>query len=389
MIDQLLNLTIVFVFFPFFIYPAFLFFLWIIYKIIPIHLIQSENIIESKINPIFNKDFCLVLTCNNEEKTIRNKIENIVSVWDSHYDLNLIILNDGSTDKTSVIARNCELPNYIKLSIHNLERLGKTAAQNWFVQNTSFDIYLFTDAIAKFDKYTLKLLLARFDDDKVGYCSANLILNSSNSFGRIENIYWEFDKWLRRLESDIASSVGGNGALYGVRRTAYSMLPPILSHDGFMPTEVVIKGFKAAFCRECKCFEKSAKKPSIEFMRRVRMNRGLPMKYFYNLQKFNFFKYGWFSLFYFGHKFTKAMLFMTHTLMLILSFLALGENIVAEFIVWAHLGLLLLLLIGVIKDNKLSGLIRSYSIAFAAQWVATLKTFSGKTRATWERTSER
>lgn len=389
MIDQLLFLSVTLVLFPFLLYPSLLFILWCVYKFRNSRATGPKNLGESQIQSGSRRNFCLVITCYNEEKVISKKIENIVSVWGVKNVLNLIILNDGSTDKTSEIAQNCKLPKNIILSIHNLDRLGKTAAQNWFVQKSNFHIYLFTDANAEFEKNTLTLLISQFDDPSVGYCSANLILSSSNSFGRIENIYWEFDKWLRRLESDIASSVGGNGALYGVRRTAYSMLPPLLSHDGFLPAEVVIKGFKSSFCVESRCFEKSAKKPYIEFMRRVRMNRGLPIKYFYNFQKFNFFKFGWFSFFYFGHKFTKAMLFLTHTLMLIMSILAFDENTLAVFILWSHLGLVFILLTGVIKVNKLSGLIMSYFIAFAAQWVATLKTFSGNTRATWEHTSER
>lgn len=387
MIDYALIIVLLLVLFPFVFYPFLLFILWCFYKAMPSKVGRHKDLLRPQAE--VQKDFCLVITCYNEERTIGNKIENIISVWNNDSELKLIILDDGSTDKTAEIANSFNYPHNIHLSVFKLERLGKTASQNWFFQESNFEIYLFTDANAEFDENTLNLLLAQFDDKSVGYCSANLVLKSTNMFGQIENIYWEYDKWLRKLESDIASCVGGNGALYGIRRTAYSMLPPLLSHDGFMPAEVVTKGFKATFCENSRCFEKAAKQPRLEFMRRVRMNRGLPLKYFYNFQKFNFFRVGWFAFFYFGHKFTKVTLFLTHTILVMLSILAFSENQIADLVVLSHLGLLFLLFTGMIVRNKMSGLIRSYFIAFAAQWVATFKTFFGRTNAIWDRTSER
>ena len=42
--------------------------------------------------------------------------------------------------------------------------------------------------------------------------------------------YWRYEKWLRRHESAVASTLGVTGAIYALRRSLWQALPPDTVH---------------------------------------------------------------------------------------------------------------------------------------------------------------
>src|SRR5438270_65757 len=69
------------------------------------------------------------------------------------------------------------------------------------------------------------LLLANFADPEVGAVSGNLEVEAAPGVMTGVSLYWRFEKWLRRKESEAGSMVGATGAICAVRRELFSPVP--------------------------------------------------------------------------------------------------------------------------------------------------------------------
>ncbi|MBN2009296.1 glycosyltransferase family 2 protein [candidate division KSB1 bacterium] len=224
--------------------------------------------------PIF-PSITVIIAAKNEETTIENKIINIL---ESDYPVELIdiiVVSDGSTDQTNNIVkkykrRNVNLINY-PIS------MGKAFALNKGVAKANGDIIVFADARQQFDKYALKELVANFNDSTVGAVSGelHLISNEANSSSEGVGLYWKYEKFIRRSESLIHSSVGATGAIYAIRRKLYSLLPQYTILDDFIvPMRIVQQGYRVIFDAKAKAYDKIFNKSKQEFARKVRTLAG-------------------------------------------------------------------------------------------------------------------
>lgn len=94
----------------------------------------------------------IIVIVYNEEKYIKECIESILD--QSYKNFELIIVNDGSTDKTSDIINSFH-DKRIKVFNHN-KNLGYSSARNTGIKNSSCDYIFFTDADCVADKDWVK-----------------------------------------------------------------------------------------------------------------------------------------------------------------------------------------------------------------------------------------
>ena len=369
-----------FLLYPLIIYPITL-------KIISLFYPTNEVTFDESYTPFIT----VVISAFNEEKVIRKKLKN---VFKSNYPkerLSVIVVSDQSTDSTDEIVEEFINSNpYISASlIVAPERAGKTSAQNYAVKkiNDESEIIVFTDANSFLREDSIRILVNRFRDRSIAYVSGKLIYcdSSKSATHESENHYWNLDLKIREWESAISSTVGGNGALYAIRKTNYYDLPALLSHDGFMPSRVVINGFKAKFEPRALAVEKTSSTITDEFSRKVRMQRGQPWKKYYDFSKFNIFKYGWFSYFYIGHKYLKYQLYFLHITVLILNFLILEYGKFFLFLMLCQLLFYCLSLVGFITKTKIKLFFFPfyYCMTIYAQFVAVVTTLTGRSKSIW------
>ena len=119
----------------------------------------------------FHPMVSVVIAAYNEEKVINKTIH---SVLKSHYDrLEVIIVNDGSTDRTeSVIKR--EFYGNPKVRVITQPNSGKTAAINRGYRLAKGEIIVSIDADTLIAEDTIPLLVRHFQDDKVAAVSGNV-----------------------------------------------------------------------------------------------------------------------------------------------------------------------------------------------------------------------
>ena len=141
---------------------------------------------------------------------------------------------------------------------------------------------MFADARQRFAEDAIYELVANFADGDVGGVSGELVLDceydeapSDSTIGGGVGLYWKYEKWLRRHESRVWSTLGATGAIYALRRSLWTPLPPAtLLDDVLSPMRVVLAGKRIVFDDKAQAFDRVAESGSAESRRKVRTLAG-------------------------------------------------------------------------------------------------------------------
>ena len=114
----------------------------------------------------------VVIAARNEEAHISARIENLLAQEYPRELLEIIVVSDGSTDRTAELARL-----YAAQGVQLLEcssSVGKATALNIGVAAATRDIVVFADARQRFSPNAIAELISVFHDPAVGAVSVNL-----------------------------------------------------------------------------------------------------------------------------------------------------------------------------------------------------------------------
>ncbi|HAJ78428.1 MAG TPA: hypothetical protein DCO75_01540 [Fibrobacteres bacterium] len=245
----------------------------------------------------------VVVPAYNEEKVIRKKIENILSLDYPSDKCEIWIGSDGSTDSTHKIVES-----FTDKRIHLWiapKRGGKTEVLNHMVPGIKTDIVVFTDANTRHHKDCLKKLVRSFADPEVGGV-AGLIKHLSNNLELEEKVYRSFEVNQKIHESELHSSISAFGGFYSVRHSLFKPIPynAYSNDDVLIPMNVIRRRSRMVFEAEAVSEEDMTEKIAHEFTRRIRIGAGNFQAFFWLPDFFNPFK-GWPSFCFISHKATR------------------------------------------------------------------------------------
>jgi biofilm PGA synthesis N-glycosyltransferase PgaC len=189
-------------------------------------------------------------------------------------DIEVIIVSDGSTDRTADRARAMDDR---RVHVVETEPLGKAAALNLGVRHASHDIIVFADARQRFSENAIAELAAMLQDPKVGAVTGELVIRRPDATEVAEGVglYWQYEKLIRRMESRVDSVVGATGCIYAIRKDLYEDLPKNTLLDDFLvPMRIVLAGYRVVFNRSAKAYDWASATASQEFTRKVRTLAG-------------------------------------------------------------------------------------------------------------------
>lgn len=217
----------------------------------------------------------ILISAYNEEAVIERKIQNILELDYPKEKLEVLIGDDGSADKTAeIVARYADKGITLVKAPQNA---GKAAMLNRLHKIAKNDILLFCDANTMFFPNVVRKLVIPFQDKKIGCACGHLILSdkSGSTLGRGESSYWDLESEIKKFEGVLDMLIGGNGALYAIRRELYTELPVKKSvmDDFFVTIKVLEKGFYCTFVTSAIGTEQTSKESSGEFRRKVRIGR--------------------------------------------------------------------------------------------------------------------
>jgi glycosyltransferase involved in cell wall biosynthesis len=131
----------------------------------------------------FGKATCklsIVIPCYNEEKTIKECVERVFKISDANLLLELIIVDDHSTDNSYSIARELKKkhPTIIKIIRHK-QNSGKGAALRSGFKMATGDFVAVQDADLEYDPNDLKRLIVPLIEDKADVVLGSRFLSTS------------------------------------------------------------------------------------------------------------------------------------------------------------------------------------------------------------------
>jgi poly-beta-1,6-N-acetyl-D-glucosamine synthase len=222
----------------------------------------------------FRTSVSFVVAAYNEEDRVLARLGEWVALLEAtQAPGEVILVSDGSTDDTAEAARTFAQKNVRVLVLDS--RQGKAAALNAGAAAASNEILVFGDMRQRWDPESLTAILENFADPTVGAVSGDLVLETAPGVMAGLGLYWRYEKWLRRQESEIHSTVGVTGAICAVRRELFPPIPVgTILDDVYWPLLVAMRGLRVIHEHRALAFDRLPTRPSDEFRRKVRTLAG-------------------------------------------------------------------------------------------------------------------
>ena len=216
----------------------------------------------------------LLIAAYNEEAVIEDKIKNSLTIEYPKELFQVLIVTDGSADKTPEIAKR--YMNYGIEILHQPERRGKMAAINRALPNARGEIIIFSDANNYYQSDTIFKLIRPFGNAGVGAATgAKVIGQDDGNLGASEGLYWKYESFIKKQESRAGSCTSAAGEVLAIRKNLYSPPPDnIINDDFYIAMQIVRNGYRLVYVPEAKSVERVSPSAQDEIMRRTRINAG-------------------------------------------------------------------------------------------------------------------
>jgi len=237
-------------------------------------------------DPVELPGVSIIIAARNEQPRLRARIENLLSLDYPAELRQIIVVSDGSSDGTLDVAGAFgDAVESIAISAS-----GKPGALNAGVARARHEVLVFADARQMFARDALRHLVADLSDPAVGAVSGELVFDRrrarrpgdplyvvacESTIAEGVGLYWRYEKWLRRHESLVGSTLGATGAIYAMRRSLWRDLPDeTLVDDVLTPMRVVLAGKRVVFEPRAQAVDVPAADGGTELGRKVRTLAG-------------------------------------------------------------------------------------------------------------------
>jgi len=241
-----------------------------------------------------------IITAYNEEKRIKEKIENTLRQNYPKDKFEIIVASDCSHDKTDELVSSYNF-NGVRL-VRAPERKGKENAQKCAIDIASGEILVFSDVATILQPDGMASIVKNFNDPTVGCVSS--VDKFIDKDGKIsgEGAYVKYEMFLRSLETKVNTLVGLSGSFFAARREVCLSWATDLQSDFNTVLNSVKTGLRGVIDIETAGYYANITDEKKEFKRKVRtVLRGISV-FMKNLNMLNFIKYGLFSWQLFSHK---------------------------------------------------------------------------------------
>lgn len=189
----------------------------------------------------------MIIVVHNGEQYIAEKLMNSFTEQYPENNFEVIVVSDGSTDRTVEIVKSFQLTHPIRLLDCHTHQ-GKNRSINRALRECGGDIIVMTDVSAILEKNALHLMLRWFSIKTVGgVCGRKRFLVNDSCLEQAQVSYLSYEDFIREKESRIASIASNEGFFYAVRRELMHPIPEGVSDDLYTAMSVVKNGFRFIF----------------------------------------------------------------------------------------------------------------------------------------------
>jgi len=291
----------------FWLFTAIIIYSYVGYGLLIYILLKLRNLFFGKrkthYDPEFQPEVTLVVALYNEEKIVEAKISDTFKIDYPSDKFKIIFITDGSSDKTPEIIKR-----YSGITLlHEDERRGKIAAINRAMNYVKTPIVVYCDANTFLNKNCIKNIVRHYQDPEVAAVSGEKkivdMYSTDHAAGAGEGIYWKYESFLKKADSDFYTVVGAAGELFSMRTDLYEPVDPnILLDDFILSMNLCKQGYRVVYDPEAFSSELPSASIKDEQKRKIRIGAGGIQSVLMLLPLLNIFKYGKLSFQYISHR---------------------------------------------------------------------------------------
>lgn len=257
---------------PYLVYPA-----WLAWRVghaaRPVRRLEAEGD-DSALLP----SATVVIAARDEARHLARRLREFAGrIAAEGIDGEIVVVSDGSTDDTREVVRaavDAGGPVPVRL-VAFTQNQGKASALTAGVAEARNAIVVLADARQTWADDALRRLLENFADPDVGAVSGELIVESAPGVMAGVGLYWRVEKWLRKQEGALHSTVGVTGAIAAVRRDLFVPIPAgLVLDDVYWPLHVAAAGRRVVFDGRARAYDRLPDRVGAEFRRKVRTLAG-------------------------------------------------------------------------------------------------------------------
>jgi poly-beta-1,6-N-acetyl-D-glucosamine synthase len=334
----------------------------------------------------------LLVAAYNEQDFIRQKIQDTLALDYPEDKLQLFFVTDGSSDATPDIVR--EFP---RISLfHEPQRKGKIHAVNRVMRFIKTPIVIFCDANTFLNKEAIKNIVRHYADPRVGGVAGEKRIFKKvedNASGAGEGVYWKYESFLKKKDSEVYSVVGAAGELFSLRTSLYEEPSEnMIIEDFYLSLSVAARGYRFIYEPEAVATETASASVGEEWKRKVRICAGGFQAMAKLSHLLNPFRYGILTFQYVSHRvlrWTLAPLFLP-LIFLTCLYLAIMGSYFYTVVFVAQLGFYGLALIGYLfreKNVSLKGFFVPYYFCVMnfSVYAGFVRHLRGKQSVVWDK----
>jgi poly-beta-1,6-N-acetyl-D-glucosamine synthase len=220
----------------------------------------------------------LIISAFNEAGVIAKKIDNSLAL--DPPPLEILVVADGSDDGTEqVAARYAEADERVRV-LFDPERRGKAHAMNRGAEAAHGEVLVFSDANAFYARNAVSALLDAFSDPDVGVVSGSKTMRDFDDepealLTASDGLYWRYESFIRRKESELGATVASVGEIVAVRRADWRPIPAgTVNDDAWITMTNLARGRDVRYAPDAVSWERPSGSAAEERTRRRRINAG-------------------------------------------------------------------------------------------------------------------
>ena len=220
----------------------------------------------------FLPEVTLVVPAYNEAGILAAKVQNSQAQDYPAGRLHLLVITDGSDDDSARVL--AAFPGVRHL--HDPVRAGKSAAENRAIRHVTTPFVVFTDCNTLLNPEAVRYLVRHYADPAVGAVSGEKrVLRDGGTAGAGEGLYWQYESFLKRCDSQITSLMGAAGELVSFRTALFAPLEPDTVLDDFVQSmRIVAAGHRVVYEPAAYAMEEPSFSLAEEMKRKVRISAG-------------------------------------------------------------------------------------------------------------------
>ena len=227
----------------------------------------------------------IIIPAYNEEKNISEKITNILKYKYPMDKLEVIVVDDGSLDKTKNIINNLIIKNkpLINIRLICLDHQGPANALKIGTDEAKGEFILWTDSDAYHRKDNLIIGINHLSDNKIGAVCGTVKPTSATKNSTVRGTGIAIMEKIRFYESCIDSVFFTTGTFFMFREQFKNFITDSINYDSVLAIRIRKKGFRILFDKNIVSYHVEPTSTWTQLKRKKRMFLGLLELFFQNM----------------------------------------------------------------------------------------------------------